>query len=150
MSSIMEIAMKRFAFVVPAVVVGLFAPSRAFAVEHQKLHEALYDIRQAADELEKSDSKFGGHKKEAIEDLRKAATQVEKLLGHVKIYDPKFEPKPRDGKDFKHLRHAEKAIDEAIVELEKSKLDFGEHKEKALKDLRQAHKQVVVCIKELK
>ncbi len=55
-------------------------PSRAAAAEkHPKIRAALADLRDAKDELEKADTDFGGHKKDAIaaiEDRHRSAQDL--------------------------------------------------------------------------
>ena len=52
------------------------APAAALAEKHPKIRAALADLRDAKDELEKADSDFGGHKKEALEAVNFAIKQL--------------------------------------------------------------------------
>jgi hypothetical protein len=150
--------MIRVLFLVPALVVaGLLMPSRVEADEfhHARIHQALYDIKEAIKELDKTD-RLGEHKVRAIRDLRAAEVQIVKGLEACK--DPwkaDFRPNREHMaalekfKDFRHLRHSEEEIAAAITELKDAK-GWGEHREKALRDLEAALVQVKLCIKELK
>ncbi|WP_020470611.1 hypothetical protein [Zavarzinella formosa] len=137
-----------------AALIGLFSPGRASADPvHHKLHAALHDIKESISELEGAKHNFGGHKEQALKDLKFAAIQVEKALAAV--HDPfpvGYKPNPdhyKDFRDHKHLRHAEHSITAAIIELKESKANFGDHKEHAIKALEVAHIQVKKCIQHI-
>jgi hypothetical protein len=56
------------------------APAAALAEKHPKITKALDDLRDAKDELEKADTDFKGHKKEAIEAVNVAIKQLKICL----------------------------------------------------------------------
>ncbi|HVS35112.1 MAG TPA: hypothetical protein VMS17_05985 [Gemmataceae bacterium] len=59
-----------------ALAATAFLPSKAAAGEHPHLHRVLEELRAAKDELENTEHRFGGHKREAIEAIRVAIDQV--------------------------------------------------------------------------
>jgi hypothetical protein len=150
--------MIRVLFLVPALVVaGLLLPGSAAAEDfhHKRIHEALYDIKEAIKELEKTD-RLGEHKVKALRELRFADEQILKGLEFSKDpWKPDFRPTREHTaalekfKDFRALRHSEEAIGHAITELKEAR-GWGEHKEKALAALEAAREQVKICIRELK
>lgn len=136
------------------VSLGLIAFPTLARADHPHLHHALHDIKAAVKDLENASNKFGGHKAQAIKDLKHAADEIEQALEAVKDPLPaNFTVKAnvyKDYKDNKHLRHSNKAIKEAIEELKDSKGKFGGHRVKAIEALEEAQKQVKKCIESLK
>ena len=62
---------------------AVLLPSRAAAEsphEHPHLHRVLEELRAAKDELENTEHRFGGHKREAIEAIRGAIEQVKACI----------------------------------------------------------------------
>jgi hypothetical protein len=150
--------MKRLFVLIPALCAfGMLLPGQAQAEpRHQALHQVLYDVKEAIKELEKTDHKLGGHKEAAIRDLRAAEVQIERGLEFCKDpWDRNFRPGREHAaelekfKDFRHLRHSEAQIERGIVELKKAE-GWGEHKEKAIRDMEAALVQVKLCLKELR
>jgi hypothetical protein len=62
-----------------ALAAAALLPSKAAAAErheHPHLHRVLEELRAAKDELEETEHRFGGHKREAIDAIRAAIDQV--------------------------------------------------------------------------
>jgi predicted nucleic acid-binding Zn-ribbon protein len=146
----------RSLFLIPAALfAGLLLPGRASAAAptHPHLHHALHDLKGAVSELEGAGHNYGGHKEQALKDLKIAVIQIEKALAAVgDPYRKDFRPKAdiyKDYKDHRHLRQSEHSIGAAIEELRESKhfSDAKDHKEKAIEALKAAHAQVKDCIR---
>jgi hypothetical protein len=139
---------------VGAALVGLLMPGLALAQpKHPRLHEALYEMREAHKELKEASNTFGGHKEKALEALDAAIRQTEKALEAVG--DPYKSFTPAKGvyepyKDFKHLRHGLDRMRIAVKELRDAQGNFGGHRDAAVKDLEIAITQVEKCINSLK
>jgi hypothetical protein len=132
------------------VLLALFVPGRAMAQpKHPFLHHAIYEMRQAQDELKKTPNVFEGHKEKALEALAAAITQTEKALESVGDPYKGFTPKKEiyaDYKNFPHLRHSLVSLKEARTALANAKEDFGGHRDKAIKDIDVAIIQVKACL----
>jgi hypothetical protein len=135
-----------------AVTLAVLGPDLAPAQKHQPLHHAIYEMREAKQELKLAKGDFGGHRDKAITALDAAIVQTEKALTAVGDPYKTFTPGKiySKYKDYPHLRHAVVEMREAHRELKEAKGDFGGHRDKALKDLDFAIVQVEDCIKNIK
>ena len=139
---------------VAGIALGLLAAGRASAEpKHPHMHRALHEMREAHKELKEARHDFGGHREKALEALDAAIKETIKALEAVGDEFKGWTPKKGayDGyKNHPHLRHALHEMREAHKQLKEASNNFGGHKEKALKDLDLAIRQVEKCIEHIK
>ncbi len=136
------------ALLVPTVVAFAMINSPAVAQEklkYQKLHEALYELREARKELGGIKGNVGGHKKKAIDAAAEAVRSVKLILV---VNDEDTSPIKRDKdfykkwKDYPRARAALEDLRDAKTELEDAKGDFEGNKKRALKDIEVASGEI--------
>jgi hypothetical protein len=124
--------------VVAAVALLGFAVPRAAAVDHPRMHAALYEMRHARTELKEANHDFGGHRAKALEALDAAITQVEKALRAVDDNVKGVEPAREVYKDYvnhPHIRQALVEAKEARAYLKDAAHDYKGHRAKAVEAL---------------
>jgi hypothetical protein len=112
--------------------------ARASAEEHARLHEALYELRQARTELTDAKHDFGGHRAKAVDALEEAIGQIEKALRAVDDNVKGVEPANEVYKGYanhRHIRHALVEAKDARDELKSAAHNFKGHREKAVQAL---------------
>jgi hypothetical protein len=123
--------------------------ARAEDRQHRHLQAALHELKESRNELEKADHDFGGHRKKAVEAINAAIEQTEGCLKFARI-EIRYDEKP-DYKQYRnspHLRHAVVELREARTELKEAPRDlFGEHRDRAVKDIDLALEQIGECVK---
>jgi hypothetical protein len=132
-----------------ACAAGLLAGPNAHAA-HPRIHEALAELRAARGELTRAAHDFGGHRKDALKAVDAAARQLEKALKYAGDPRPASGgPKPKAGPNARHHPHIHKAIHElrqTARELRAASHNYGGHREKALKDVEAAIRQLELCL----
>jgi hypothetical protein len=129
-----------------AVLLGLGltlgAPAQARAADRfRHLMATLYELKEARKEVKDASHDFGGHRKEALEAIDAAIEQVERCFKFARIDVADVKPPKYDYPNHPHLRHAIVELKEAKEELKDAK-EFGEHREKAERDIDFAIKQL--------
>ncbi len=123
--------------------------AQAKAQKHPRLHQAVFEMRQAHKELDSAGYDFGGHRAEALRSLQAAYEQTELALKAVGEPYEGFEPPPNlygPYANYPHLRHAKVEMGEAKKALEEAVGLFGGHRLKAIADIKLAQAQVEACI----
>jgi hypothetical protein len=139
-----------------AIVAGCLVWSNVFAARaaaepaHPAMHHALFELQEAKSELKKAAHDFGGHREKSLLAVDAAIKQLELALEAKG--DAYKGPKGRDVKIYKeyanypHIRHSVHELKKARIELVEAKHDFGGHREKAVKDVDYAIKQLELAI----
>jgi hypothetical protein len=114
-------------------------------VKYPKLHAALYELREARNELNGIKDDVGGHKKRALAAAGDAVRSVKLILA---VNDEATSPIKRDKDyykkwtDYPRVRAALVDLSEAKAELEKAKGDFEGNKKQALKHIEIASEEL--------
>jgi hypothetical protein len=116
---------------------------------HPHLHHALHELKEALVELKEAAHDFGGHRVNALKAVDAAIIQVEKCL---KAKDDGYKLKVgkdiyRKYKHHPHIHHAIVELKEARKELKEAPHNFGGHRERAIKDIDFAIKQLELALK---
>jgi len=127
------------------VLCGLDLAGAQERVRHPRLHAALYELVHARKELNDAGGGFGGHRKQALSAMDDAIKSV-RLVLEVKGDNPNVMVRKSDFyrkfKGYPHLRQVLVDLREAKSELEDAKSDFRGNKERAIRDINVAIKQV--------
>jgi hypothetical protein len=125
--------------------------TRAEEKPHPRIHQALYELREAKTELKEASPTFGGHRVKALEAVNAAIDQLEKALkfsGDPRPYkgDPKAEVYKKY-KSYPHIRHAAYQLKETVTELKEASHNYGGHRVKALEAIDVAITELQACIR---
>ncbi len=135
----------RSAFGAIVAVVAMGAPSKANAEEHKTLYRAHYELKEAQVELKGAAHDFGGHRVKALEAVDAALIQINDCLKAVGDKVGAYKPEATLYKNYKnhpHIRHAIVELRASRNELKESRIDFGGHRDKAIKDIDYAIEQL--------
>jgi hypothetical protein len=120
--------------------------------EHQRLYDALAELREARAELRDSRGDFRGHKEKALAAIDDSIGSLKTMLRIRRDEDIPRLARGRDfyraHRDYPHLRQAVKDLRMAREYLEGSRADFGELKERAMRDMRLAIEQIEAGLEE--
>jgi len=142
----------RMRIVLGAVVaaVAVVAPCAANAEEHRTLYRAHYELKEAQVELKGAAHDFGGHRVKALEAVDAAINQINDCLKAVGDKVGVYKPEAALYKNYPnhpHIRHAVIELRASRTELKESKIDFGGHRDKAIKDIDYAILQLEEALK---
>jgi hypothetical protein len=118
--------------------------------EHPRLHAALHELIEARRELKGARHDFGGHRKKA---LAAVDDGIKSLRGILRVKGDRVPGVERGRefykgyKDYPHLRRALRDLREAREELRSARGDFGGLKERGLRDMGRAARQIELAIK---
>ncbi len=135
---------------VAAAAVCLLTPARVLAEpKHPHLHHALFEMREASQELSEVSHDFHGHRDRAIAALDAAVRHTE--AGLAAVGDPFDGYTPDKGlyeryDNHPHLRQSLAEMRDAQKALKAASHNFGGHRAKAIEALDVAIKQVQKCI----
>jgi hypothetical protein len=120
---------------------------------HQHLHHALWELRLAAHELQKSPVNFAGHLDKAVQAMHSASKRIEIMLAAV-ADNTVAAPSKRDlTVEYKkyathpHLHHVLHELRHAHNHLKATRFEYGGHREAGLREVHQAHQEVEALLK---
>jgi hypothetical protein len=120
--------------------------------EHERLHDALAELREARAELRDSRDDFRGHKEAALSAIDDSIASLKTILRIRRDEDIRRLDRDRDfykaHRDHPHLRQAARDLRDAAEYLERSRADFGDQKERALRDIRRAREHIEAGLEE--
>ncbi len=123
---------------------------------HPHLHHALFELREAREELRESKDDFGGHREKAIVAVQDAIKQIDLAIkgsgDNIKNAPLKKDLREQYKKyaHHPHLHHALHELKQAHTELKEAKHEFGGHREAALRDVHHAIHQIELMRKHQK
>jgi hypothetical protein len=140
-----------FAFLaVGATCLSFSGTSGAQSKPHPHIHHALYELREARDELKKAAHNFGGHRKAALKEVQASIDQLKKALVYSGDKRPfKGDPKADYYKKYAtypHIRHAVHELKATVDELKAASHNYGGHRKLALERTQAAIRQLEKCI----
>jgi hypothetical protein len=136
---------------VPALVVlSLATSAQAQSDRHRELRAALYEMKQAKEDLK--NERFKRHREKAEKELDVAITELERALKWARV-ETRYEP-PRGHydrfRDFRHLRQAMVDLEAAKREVRDEKGDWGGRRKELERAVDDAHARVKEALEDIK
>jgi hypothetical protein len=130
-------------------------PGRVGAQErrHPQLWAALQELREARREIRDARDDFGGHRDKAVVAIDDAMASLKMVL---RVRDDDFKRGDRDRdfyrrhKDHPHLRQVLVDLRQAKEDLRDARGEFGELRERVMRDIDRATEQVEILIQNIR
>ncbi len=121
--------------------------------EHERLEAALFELREARAELMGARDDFRGHRDKALAAMGDAINTLKTILRVKEDRDiRRLEDRGREfykeHRRYPHLHQAVRDLREAQKYVESSGTNFGELKERAVRDLRRAREELEAGLRE--
>jgi hypothetical protein len=129
---------------------SLSLPRASAAPVHPAMHHALFELQEAKTELKEAAHDFGGHREKALSAVNAAIKQIEVALeakgDNYKGLKGREAALYKEYGQFPHIHHAVVELRKCRTELAEAKHDLGGHRERAIKDVDVAIKQLELCL----
>jgi hypothetical protein len=134
---------------VPLALAVLTLSAPAALAHSSHLDHALFELKEARNELRSSSHNFGGHKGAALLAVDDAIASLQRLVNHPHHRQHAIDSKYRvdTTRHHSHIHHALHQLKHARHDLRDSRHDFGGLKERAQRDLNFAIDRLEVIVK---